>query len=581
MEVVKKGIGASPGIAIAQAVVLNGEPERVHRGYVSSDRVAEEVVRLGEAFASAKREVQELLETQKDAKPEIHRIIQTHLVFLEDEEIRSDVTHGIENDGFTAEYAVARVMGRYVKAFEQMKDDTLSSRFSDLRDVEKRLLRNLGRGQGEDLSRIAEPSVLVARDLTPSQTAVLDTSMVRGFATEVGGTTSHTAIVARSLGIPAVVGVGSLLERVSAGDTLILDGHEGRVLVDPGEETLRDYREKSRSLGLYEAHLAEESALDTVSTDGVEFKVLGNIEFPWEVKHLQRNHADGVGLFRTEFLYLNSLGRAADEETHVASYLSVVNECAGRPVTIRTLDMGSDKMPEDANLEAEPNPALGARSLRFSRARQDLFAVQLRAILRVSHEASVRVMFPMVSSLEELSFARESLQRAKEELRSQGVPFDDELPVGIMIEVPSAALLAEELAREVDFFSIGSNDLIQYTLAVDRVNERVAEYYQPAHPAVLRLLRTVLETGRRSGIEVSLCGEMASDKELAVLLAGLGLTSFSVTPGAIPKLKRVLRSISVEDATRVAKDALALTRTDEILGLLRREVTKLIPDPEL
>ncbi len=576
--VIKKGIGVSPGVAIAEALVLDSGQYKIRRKYIHPEQVEGELERLDRAIESAQEEVSDFVEQQKRDNPEIHRIIETHLAFLQDEEIRSGLVSGVKEHGFTPEYAVSRVMGRYIKVFENMQDGIFSTRFSDLHDVEKRLLKHLlGGKEREDLSGITETRVIVARDLTPTQTAALDTSMVAGFATEVGGQTSHTAIVAKSLGIPAVVGIGKLVKDVSVGDLLIIDGTEGVVLINPDEDEVDRYREKSRSFGIYEEIVTKDSALPAVSTDGTPFTVLGNIEFPWEIKNLVKGHADGVGLFRTEFLYLDSLARATSEEAHYEIYSNMVSAVLGQVVTIRTLDLGSDKSPPDFGVGMEANPALGCRSLRFSFVREDLFVTQLRAILRASVNKNVKLMFPLVTSVAELRRARGILSRTMDELRKEGIPFNEDIPVGIMVEVPSAVLIADSLAKEVDFFSIGSNDLIQYALAVDRVNERVAHLYEPAHPAILRLLKMTIDAAAKAEIEVSLCGEMATDPKLAVLLVGLGLTRFSVTPGDIPELKKVLRSVAIVDAKKVAEAALTLATAEEVLNHLKAEVPGLLP----
>jgi len=567
---IRKAIPASPGIVIGRALVLDGTRDRVLRKYVAPEFVESELARLDRALGEARTEIASLAE-QQGGVSDVQRILHTHLALLQDDEIRSGFVSGVQDHGFTPEYAVSRVMGRYIKAFEGMEDDLLSTRQSDLHDIEKCVLRHLGAMEDKGvLGDVEEPVVIVAHDLTPAQTVTLDPAMVSGFVTEVGGPTSHTAIVARSMGIPAVVGLRGALSLVSSGEMVILDGSAGEVLVRPDDATARRYLERADRLGAEDEKDSREAELPAVSRDGIAFQVLANIEFSWELDRLSPELIEGVGLFRTEFLYLQSARDALREEHHVEAYTRAADVLNGGHLTIRTLDLGSDKSPPDLGFDREPNPALGCRALRFCFEHEELFQVQLRAILRVSAGRQVRVMFPMVTSLEEVERAKGLLDRARSSLREQGVPFDESMPVGIMVEVPAAALVARELAEHVDFFSIGSNDLIQYTLAVDRGNQRVASLYTPAHPAVLRLVRMVVDAAAEAGIGVSLCGEMAVDADLPILLVGLGLRSFSVAPGAIPRLRRVLRTVTTGQARELADEALRLPSASAVNDLLRR-----------
>jgi phosphotransferase system enzyme I (PtsI) len=420
--------------------------------------------------------------------------------------------------------------------------------------------------------------ILVARDLSPSQTANLDRSKVRGFATDAGGRTSHTAIVARALEIPAVVGLGDITTDVSGGDWVIIDGNRGLVIVSPDEATVKKYEGREREYHEIELHLAELRDLPAVTKDGQAVTLYGNIEFPEEVTGSLNGGAEGIGLYRTEFLYLREQMRSPSEAEHFEAYMRAIHLLGDRPLVIRTLDLGADKFPPEAGGYMEKNPFLGSRSLRYCFQHPELLQTQLRAILRASHFGKVRILLPMVSTLQELRRAKEFIAHAKAELAAEEIPFAAQVDVGAMIEVPSAALIADELAMESDFFSIGTNDLIQYTLAVDRGNPRVAELYSPAHPAILRLLRNVLDAGKKNGIDVAMCGEMSGDIDYTMLLLGLGLRIFSVSPIMLPELKKLIRSVTVEQCERIAAEAMRMDDALYTLGHLRSETRKIIPE---
>ncbi len=527
------------------------------------EKVAREIERL-------KGQVDETL------SPDVGRIIETHMSIRREPHLEKEVRGRIGKERFTAERAVSVTMRRYIKAFKLMEDEFFRHRYEDLYDIERRLMRTLlGEGR-EGLGSLTQEVIVLARDLTPSETADLDRQWVKGLATEAGGRTSHTAIMARSMRIPSIVGLGSIIDDVSGGDTVLIDGDDGVLIIDPDPATINRYEEKIRKRGRFESELEQLRGLPSVTLDGTRIRVLGNIEFPRDVDDVLSNEADGIGLFRTEFLFLD--GRTPpSEQAHFEAYQAAIRRLQGKPLTIRTIDFGADKEIASVSPLPEANPFLGCRSIRYSFERLDLFLPQLRAILRASAFGRVRVLFPMISSLEEIRRAKFLLDESKAKLEREGVSFDGDLEVGAMIEIPSAVAIADFLAREVDFFSVGTNDLIQYTLAVDRVNERVAKLYQPTHPAVLRFLKSVIDVGRKRDIGVSVCGEMPGEDLLAFLLLGMDLTEFSVTPAAIPQLKRVVRAVKIDDARRVSRRVFSLPTSEAVQEHLAKKAGEVCP----
>jgi phosphotransferase system enzyme I (PtsI) len=468
-------------------------------------------------------------------------------------------------------------MRRYASVFADMKDRYLSERIKDIHDIEKRLLNALIGQRREDLAHLTTDVVVIAHDLLPSQTAALDRLHVRGFATDAGGRTSHTAIVARAMGIPAVVGLGDITSEVSGGDTVIIDGNRGVVIVNPDAEQLVEHRELERKQVKFETELATLSKLPARTQDGHDISLQANIEFPYEVNDAVDRGALGIGLYRTEFLYLASDHEPSEEE-HYQSYADALQRLAGKPLVIRTLDLGADKQTQARSSNPERNPFLGDRSIRMCLHDIPMFKRQLRAIMRASVLGDVRIMFPMISTLMELRQAKMVLNDVMEELEDDNVPFRRDIPIGIMIEVPSAALMANHFAKEVNFFSIGTNDLIQYTLAVDRTNEKVAGQFCPAHPSVLALVRDVIRAGSRNSISVSVCGEMAGDPLYTLLLLGLGLNTFSMNGPDIPEVKKVIRSTTMENARKVARKVMSFDSERQVMHFLREETRKFIPE---
>jgi phosphoenolpyruvate-protein phosphotransferase (PTS system enzyme I) len=469
-------------------------------------------------------------------------------------------------------------MRRHAKALESLNQGNFAARASDLFDMEKRILRKLLGHRREQIQHLTEPVIVLAHDLTPSETAALDPTKVFAFATEAGGRASHTAIMAGALEIPAVVGLGRFVIDVSGGDQVIVDGNRGVLILNPDEETLEHYERTRSSFRTFETKLGELRDLPAETRDNVRIPLLGNIEFPQEAVHCTERGADGVGLYRTEFLYL---GKQSDptESEHLDAYLTVLRALGPKPVVIRTLDLGADKFSLNSEPVAEErNPFLGLRSVRLCLRNLTLFKTQMRAILRASAFGDVRIMFPMVSTLLELRHCKMILAEVKEDLEEEGIAFNRKLPVGTMIEVPAAAVMAEFLAKEVNFFSIGTNDLIQYTLAADRTNEAVASLYSAGDPAVIRLIDQVVKAAAKYNIDVNVCGEMSGEPIYTMLLLGLGLRQLSVTPHNIPEIKKIIRSVSIPEAVQVAQEVLLMETARDVNNFLREQTRRILPE---
>jgi phosphotransferase system enzyme I (PtsI) len=576
---IKRGIPVSPGVAIGPAMVLDTEWFRIPRRFIESTSLDEELERLNQAIAAAAQEAQD---NQKVVSDKLGRqygaVFGAHAQMITDPTLRTEIEQLVRKENHSPEYAVSRVMRRYAKALESIDRGNFAGRSVDLFDIEKRILRNLLGQRREQIQHLTEPVVVLAHDLTPSETAALDTSKVHAFATEAGGRASHTAIMAGALEIPAVVGLGKFVTDVSGGDEVIVDGTRGVLILNPDEETRKRYERARKSFRSFESRLGELRDLPAETRDGVRVSMLCNIEFPQEAKHCIERGGDGVGLYRTEFLYL---GRDSDptEAEHLDAYLQVLRTMGPKSVVIRTLDLGADKFSAASEGSThERNPFLGLRSVRLCLRNLTLFKTQMRAILRASAFGDVRIMFPMVSTLLELRQCKMILAEVKEDLEDEGISFNRKLPVGTMIEVPSAAIMAEHLAREVNFFSLGTNDLVQYTLAADRTNENVATLYSAGDPAVLRLIDHVAKAAQKHEIEVSICGEMSGDPIYTVLLLGLGVRQLSVTPHNIPEIKKIIRSISMEESVQVAQEALRLETARDVNHYLREQARRILPE---
>jgi phosphotransferase system enzyme I (PtsI) len=575
---IKKGIGVSPGVVISTAIVLDAEDLAIPRRHIEPQQVEQEIKRFQNALDKSLVELNDLRSavTVKYSK-EIGGIFDFHIGILKDPSLFEPVVSAIRNQKVTAEYAVSVVLRRFASNFQAMSDRYLADRVKDIYDIERRILHNVIGLKQESLGQLTYDAVVVARDLLPSQTAALDRTHIKGFATDVGGRTSHTAIVARALGIPAVVGLGNLTAEVSSGDTIIIDGNRGVVIINPDEDQLVEHREYERKREAIEIELKELQTLPAVTKDGHVISLQANIEFPEEVNDAVARGAAGIGLYRTEFLYMASTSEPTEED-HYRAHADALKRLEGRPLVIRTLDLGADKYTQAKQVVPERNPFLGDRSIRMCLHNIPMFKRQLRAIMRATVLGDVRIMFPMISTLMELRQAKMILNDVVEELEDEGLPFRREIPVGMMIEVPSAALMANQFAREVNFFSIGTNDLVQYTLAVDRTNEKVAGLFCPAHPAVLTLLRDVIRAGHRNSISVSVCGEMAGESLYTLLLLGLGLTIFSMNSPDIGEVKKIIRSTTLEHARQVARRVMSFDSERQVLHFLREETRKIIPE---
>ncbi len=575
----KHGIPASPGIAIGPALVLDTEGVHIPRRTVPADLIPSELARLQVALHqstedSRRREQEMTTRLGKD----IGKIFASHALLLSDQALRYDIEMLMKAESYSAEYAVSRCIRSRVKSLDDTGNEIAQRIRADFIDVEKQLLHRLLGARGDSLDLAAENVIVLANDLTPSETAIFNTKTVRAFATESGGPTSHTAILAGALNIPAVVGLGKLLNDVSGGDTVIIDGYEGLIILEPDEATLERYRERLRE----DEHATDryESLRDSeaITKDGAVVRLLGNIEFPSEAKACIEKGAGGVGLYRTEFLYVNKTDDPTEDE-HYEAYREVLTVLGpNRPVVIRTLDLGADKFSPAGGAPHERNPFLGLRSVRLCLQNRPLFKTQLRAILRASCHGDLRIMFPMVSTVLELRQCLSLLREVEEDLHEAGIDYKPNVPVGTMIEVPSAAIMADVLAKQVSFFSLGTNDLVQYTLAADRNNETVANLYSPVDPSVLRLIHQVAQAGNRQGIEVNVCGEMSGEALYTALLLGLGIRHLSATPRKIPEIKHVIRNLTIPDAERVATDALQMETAREVTTYLRGQLRRFLPD---
>ncbi len=572
------GISVSPGVAIGEALILDNEGFRIPRRFVVRDAVEGELARLGKAMDAVGAD----MERNRDAitqqlGEQYGAIFSAHLQMLRDPQLLREVEEMIREQQFSPEYAVSRTLRRYAKIFQQLETSSLAERAQDFYDIEKTLLRNLTGRKREELAYLNAPVIVLAHNLTPSETATLDRKFVLGFVTETGGAGGHTAIVAKGLEIPAVVGTGMFLNDIAGGDMVIVDGDHGQVIIQPDEETLARYQrdaEQQRTLAVSLAGLRD---LPAETTDGVRICLSANIEFPIEVHTALERGADGIGLYRTEFLYLG-VEMEPDEETHYQAYSLVAQAMGDRTVVIRTLDLGADKMGMAPLGEEEHNPFLGLRSIRLSLRNLPLFRIQLRALLRASVNTNVKVMFPLVTTLFELRQAKMLLADVMEDLEEEGVAFNRQIPIGIMVETPAAVVMLDRFLREVDFISIGTNDLIQYALAVDRSNKEVAELYQASDPAVLRLINLTVQASLKASVPAGLCGQMSGSAHYTMLLLGLGLRSLSVPPSAIAEVKRVVRAVSIPQCEAVSRRALGMDSAREVDKFLQEEVRKVAPD---
>ena len=572
-----QGIAVSSGVTIGEALVLDSEGFRIPRRFVARSAVDTELQRLSNAIAESTAEIKRNRDAVREELGEQYAaIFDAHLAMLHDQRLQEELTSAVRERNWWPEYAVSRTLRRYAKVFQKL-DNHIAQRAHDIYDIEKSLLRNLLGQRRETLASISEPVVILAHNLTPSETANLDRRFVKGFATELGGPGSHTAIVAEGLEIPAVVGIGPFLADVSGGEPVILDGNQGVVILQPDEETIARYRLEAEVAETVAASLGHLRDLPAETVDGVRVQIRGNIEFPEEVEQCKRRGSDGIGLYRTEFLYLTSQHEPSEED-HYRAYSKVIDAIDGKPMVVRTLDLGSDKMLTEKSPEEERNPCLGLRSIRLSLRQLPMFRTQLRAILRASSHGDVRVMFPLVSTIIELRQARLVLADVMEDLAEHDIDFNPKLKIGIMVETPAAAMMLDAFIKEVDFVSVGTNDLIQYTLAVDRGNKDVADLYSACDPAVIRLLKRSLDIADDAGVSASVCGQMSGSVMYTQLLLGLGLRELSVPAAAIPEIKQAVRSVSIADCQAVAKRVLEMNSARDVKAFLRDQKRRLLAE---
>ena len=577
---IKKGIPVSAGIAFAPVVVIDAEDYRIPRRHLGRSEIRADLDRLRKALSESAKDVAKLRETvTKKFGRQTAAIFDMHWLYLRDRKLYNEIAETIRDQLVTAEYATSIVLRQKALILLESADHYMAERVTDIYDIERRILHNLIGEKREDLSHLSSDVVVIAHELTPSQTAHLDNAHVKGLATDAGGRTGHSAIVARALGIPAVVGLNDITALVSGGDELIIDGTRGIVVIKPDEATTEQYRRYEHeliSLGQERQGLRD---LPAVTSCGTKVLLYGNIEFPHEAQTCLDNGAEGIGLYRTEFLHLGTETEPSEQD-HYEAYRTALEVMGERPLIIRTLDLGADKYTQARAATPERNPFLGCRSIRFCLQSEHLplFRKQFRALLRASAHGDIRILLPLITTLTELHQSRMVLGEVMEELDEQGIAYRHDIPVGIMVETPSAAISARIFAPESQFFSIGTNDLIQYTLAVDRANEHVASLFTAANPALIRMIRDVIKTGRQYDIPVALCGEMASEPEFCLLLLGLGLRMFSVAPQAIPTIKQIIRASTIEHAQRVARRVMTLHTDRQIMHYVRQETRKVFPD---
>lgn len=573
-----QGIHVSPGVAIGPALVLDSDGYRIPKTLVAAENADKEYARLRSAVdAVSKRIEANRMATSARAGDHTGDIFAAQLQMLHDPRLHGELGRRIKSENQSSDYAVNRVLHNYAAALRRLDNPLLADRAEDVLDIEKQLLMELGAVSARPLSDLREAVIVLSHNLTPSETANLDRRYVRGFCTEVGGPGGHTAIVAKGLELPAVVGIGNFLDSVVDSTRVIVDGDRGRVIIDPDEETVAKYQQRVEQRELLSERLATLRDLPAETADGVRIKLSANIEFPHETASCLKRGADGIGLYRTEFLYLAS-SEEPSEQDHYEAYSQVVQEMNGRPVVIRTLDLGADKMGQRPLAEQEHNPFLGLRSIRLSLRNLDLFRPQLRAVLRAAVHGDIRLMFPLITTIAELRQAKMLLNVVAEDLKDARISYRSDIPVGMMVEVPAAVVMLEHFVKEVDFLSIGTNDLAQYTLAVDRSNEYVADLYQSSDPAVLRLIQRCVEVADDWGRPLAVCGEMSSNPGRALLLVGLGVRNLSVPPLALTRVKKAIRSVSLDQCRQIAERVMKLEAAREVDMYLLDRLGALVPE---
>jgi phosphoenolpyruvate-protein phosphotransferase (PTS system enzyme I) len=563
------GIGASPGIVIGKAFLVDRSLVRPQQKRIVSEEVDQEVERFTRALQESQSQLQEIKDKILDPEVRQHSfILDVHLMILNDQMLIQDTIDTIRKKKVNAEWALDQTITRLDAAFNAIEDEYLKERRSDLRYVSARIFRSLQGRKHDDITKIKGSVIVVAHDLSPADTLQMNLKQVAGFLTDMGGKVSHTAILARSLAIPAVVGSNIATTLINGGDLLVIDGETGEVVINPTEDVSRSFLERKRRTKFLEREVIKYASLAAETQDGVRIRLQANIERVEEISSLKIYGAEGVGLYRTEILYLNRKELPTEEE-QFRVYRRLAETLHPASATIRTLDIGGDKLLSNYPKGNEMNPAMGLRAIRFSMKEIDIFKTQLRAILRASAYGTLRLLIPMISGIEEIRKVKGILHEVKRGLKKAKIPFNPEIQVGVMIEVPSASMTADILAKEVDFFSIGTNDMIQYALAIDRVNEHVSYLYEPLHPAILRIIRNVVQTAHQAEIPVAICGEMAGEPAYALILLGMGLDEFSMTPTSIPKIKRILRMSRFEEAVGLVEHIFQFSTASEIESCVR------------
>ncbi|MDD5044136.1 MAG: phosphoenolpyruvate--protein phosphotransferase [Candidatus Omnitrophica bacterium] len=571
-----KGIAAAGGIAIGPAYIIGKEEFVITKEPIAEKQIPFQIQVFEEALISTRKEIKDLqARISSEMGHDAAEIFEAHLLVLEDRLLIEEVISRLKKERLNVAYVFSEVLKKYISVFSKIEDEYLKERMADINDVGRRILRHILGKEHKGLEETKEKVIIVAHDLSPSDTAAMYKKNVVAFITDVGGKTSHTAIMAKSLEIPAVVGCGEATVKIKSGDMLVVDGGMGMVIVNPDKRTLASYLKEETKIKVIAKKLMAVKDLPAVTLDARKIEVSANIELPAEIDSVRQHGAEGIGLYRTEYFYMNRKDLPSEEE-HFKAYKYVAEAMKPYPVIIRTLDLGGDKFISQIQTPKEMAPFLGWRAIRFCLARPDIFKVQLRAILRASVYGKLKIMYPMISGIEELRQANKIISDVKAELKQKNIPFDDDIEIGTMIEVPSAAMTADLLAKETDFFSIGTNDLIQYSLAVDRSNEKVAYLYEPTHPAVLRMIKNIIDSGHARGIWVGMCGEMASEPAFALLLLGLNLDEFSMPSFSIPTIKHIIRSVSSKEAHQIAQEALTLTMGREVEQFTQRKLREIL-----
>ena len=571
------GIAVSSGVAIGKAYLLDRSKVCVIKHRIPEDQIEHEIKRLRDAIEKSKAQMLDIKQRASSIADKYAIILDTYTLLLEDEILVNETIETIKREHCNAEWALTVTLEKYTKLFNNINDEYLKGKKDDLDLVVHGVIKNLIGHHQESLADIDEPVIIITHELSPSDTIMMSKSYILGMATEVGGKTSHAGIFASALGIPAVVGLGNLTQFINSGDTVIIDGIQGEVTVQPSEEQLAHYRKKQQNYQRYEKTLLKDIGLTPETLDGQKVQLLANIETIHEAKSVRKYGGEGIGLYRTEFLYLAATSLPTENDLY-SNFKKVVQAMEPYPVVIRTLDIGADKQLSKISDIPEDNPALGLRGIRLSLTQPDLFMTQLKGILRASLYGKTKILYPMVSSVEEIVEANRYLEQAKDELRNAQIPFHDDIPVGAMVETPSAALITDHILEQVDYISIGTNDLIQYVLAVDRINENVAHLYQPFHPSVLRILKDIFTKAERMGKPVSICGELGGDPMATILLLGLGkVDELSMEPHSIPKVKNILRKVTLKDARKLADHALSLSTSEEVNRFINNEMRNRFP----